>query len=78
MNAFDRFPKFPLIVQHVFTIDYTGVAAPPVPQCEGSSKGSWRTSVLRVLQPQPPIIEDEDGDLAMPREELQESPSSGR
>lgn len=58
-------------------IEADGLSLEELPVHHQGSKGSWRTSVLRVLQPQQPIIEDEDGDLAMPREELQESPSSG-
>ena len=42
------------------------------------SKGSWRISVLCVLPARPAVIEDEDGDLAMPRGTPEPEPNGGR
>lgn len=41
------------------------------------SKGSWRISVLCVLPARPAVIEDEDGDLAMPRSGTPELETDG-
>eukprot|EP00438_Fugacium_kawagutii_P019844 Skav227939 [mRNA] locus=scaffold146:499179:501545:+ [translate_table: standard] len=54
-------------------IEADGLSLEELPvQYQGSSRGSWRVSVLCILQPRQPIIEDEDGDLTIPRQELQE------
>ncbi|CAE8706375.1 unnamed protein product, partial [Polarella glacialis] len=44
-----------------------GLDFPSDEEYEGSA---WRLSALTVLAPRPPIIEDEDGDLCMPRAPL--------
>jgi len=54
-------------------IEADGLALEELPRLQGLGTG-WRASVLVVQPPRPPVVEDEDGDLSLPRRPAATSP----